>query len=87
MRPRFSWQWRGNCACSGSVGASQFVEAEHQDPPDSPPHVHLDDGSTVIQGLGVDADLMGKLLNDEAVIVGEPNDSVQNVVFTIPTMF
>jgi len=30
---------------------------------------------------------MGKLLNDEAVIVGEPNDSVQNVVFTIPTMF
>jgi len=45
-------------ACSGSVGASQFVEAEHQDPPDSPPHVHLDDGSTVIQGCRPDGEVV-----------------------------
>ena len=75
-------------ACAGTSGLSRANPIEHVDSPDSPPHLHLEDGAVVnTDGLFGDTDLLEKLLEGDPITLDPANESAQTVSITIPTMF
>jgi hypothetical protein len=75
-------------ACAGTSGLIQATPTGHVDSPNSPPHLHRDDGSVVnTDGLFGSADLMEQIKAGGPIAVGLANESAQTVAITIPTMF